>query len=156
MDGLSRRLPGAVLLLLGTRQYDFVWETTILSERAYVAIARVLAAPVEALGFPVPDAMQITGSRWTRPGELFVGRERWGSLLVGCLVVYGVLPRALALLVSLAALLRRDPPTGWTRRGRALPGCRDGWWRSPGRSASSMRMSRRRRNRRRRRQSRRW
>lgn len=97
---------GAVLLLLGTRQYDFVWETTILSERAYVAIARALAAPVEALGFPVPDAAQITGSRWTRPGELFVGRERWGSLLVGCLVVYGVLPRALALLVSLTALLR--------------------------------------------------
>lgn len=97
---------GTVLLLLGTRQYDFVWETTILSERAYVAIARVLAAPVEALGFPVPDAAQITGSRWTRPGELFVGRERWGGLLVGCLVVYGVLPRALALLVSLTTLLR--------------------------------------------------
>lgn len=97
---------GMVLLLLGTRQYDFVWETTILSERAYVAIARVLSAPVEALGFPVPDATQITGSRWTRPGELFTGRERWGGLLVGCLVVYGVLPRALALLVSLAALLR--------------------------------------------------
>ena len=97
---------GAVLLLLGTRQYDFVWETTILSERAYVAIARVLAAPVEMLGFPVPDAAQIAGSRWTRPGELFGGRERWGGLLVGCLVVYGVLPRVLALLVSLAALQR--------------------------------------------------
>lgn len=95
-----------VLLLLGTRQYDFVWETTILSERAYVAIARVLAVPVEFLGFPVPDAAQISGSRWTHPGELFAGRERWGSLLVGCLVVYGVLPRALALLVSLAGLLR--------------------------------------------------
>ncbi|MBL8667130.1 MAG: DUF2868 domain-containing protein [Rhodospirillales bacterium] len=97
---------GMMLLLLGTRQYDFVWETTILSERAYVAIARALAAPIEFLGFPVPDAAQISGSRWTRPGELFTGRELWGGLLVGCLVAYGVLPRALALLVSLAGLLR--------------------------------------------------
>ena len=97
---------GMVLLLLGTRQYDFVWETTILSERAYVAIARVLAAPVELLGFPVPDAAQISGSRWTHPGTLFTGRERWGGLLVGCLVVYGALPRVLALLVSVAGLLR--------------------------------------------------
>ena len=97
---------GIVLLLLGTRQYDFAWETTILSERAYVAVARAISAPVEALGFAVPDPEQVAGSRRTGSGQVFAGRDRWGGLLVGCLVVYGVLPRSLALLVSLGALFR--------------------------------------------------
>lgn len=97
---------GAVLLLLGTRQYDFAWETTILSERAYMTMARMIAAPVEILGFDVPDPAQVAGSRRTGSGQVFDARERWGGLLVGCLVVYGLVPRGVALLVSLGALLR--------------------------------------------------
>ena len=45
-----------VVLLLSTRQYDFAWETTILSEPVYVRMARLIALPVQALGFAVPDA----------------------------------------------------------------------------------------------------
>ena len=41
---------GAVVLLLGTRQYDFAWETTILSEPVYVEIARLIAVPVRGAG----------------------------------------------------------------------------------------------------------
>lgn len=97
---------GAVLLLLGTRQYDFAWETTILSERAYMTMAGIIAAPVEMLGFEIPDPAQVAGSRRTGSGQVFDARERWGGLLVGCLVVYGLLPRGFALLVSVGALLR--------------------------------------------------
>ena len=43
-----------VILLLSTRQYDFVWETTILSEPVYVEMARLIALPVQALGFADP------------------------------------------------------------------------------------------------------
>ena len=97
---------GALLLLLGTRQYDFAWETTILSERAYVTIARIIAAPVDALGFSVPDPEQIAASRRTGLGQLYAGRASWGELLVGCLIVYGLVPRGLALCVTAIALMR--------------------------------------------------
>ena len=97
----------ALVLLLSTRQYDFAWETTILSEPVYVQMARLIALPVQALGFAGPDAAQIGGSRWTGGGAVVAGaREAWGSLLIGCIVVYGLLPRGLALLISVAALLR--------------------------------------------------
>ena len=96
-----------VVLLLSTRQYDFVWETTILSEPVYVWMVRLIALPVQALGFAVPDAAQIGASRWTGQIAVIAGaREAWGSLLIGCMVVYGLVPRGLALLVSVAALLR--------------------------------------------------
>lgn len=97
---------GVLLLLLGTRQYDFAWETTILSERAYVTIARIIAAPVDALGFSVPDPEQIAASRRTGLGQLYAGRASWGELLVGCLIVYGLVPRGLALCVTAIALMR--------------------------------------------------
>jgi Protein of unknown function (DUF2868) len=96
-----------VVLLLSTRQYDFAWETTILSEPMYVGMARLIALPVQAMGFAVPDAAQIGASRWTGQGAVIAeAREAWGSLLIGCIVVYGLLPRGLALLVSVMALLR--------------------------------------------------
>jgi Protein of unknown function (DUF2868) len=83
-----------VVLLLSTRQYDFAWETTILSEPVYVRVARLIALPVQALGFAVPDAEQISASRWTGKGAVIAeAREAWGSLLIGCIVVYGLLPR---------------------------------------------------------------
>jgi hypothetical protein len=96
-----------VVLLLSTRQYDFAWETTILSEPVYVRMARLIALPVQALGFAVPDPEQISASRWTGKGAVIAeAREAWGNLLIGCIVVYGLLPRGLALLVSVTALLR--------------------------------------------------
>jgi hypothetical protein len=95
------------LLLLSTRQYDFAWETTILSESVYVRVARIIAAPVAALGFQTPDARQIATSRWTgQGGGLPEAREAWGGLLIGSLVVYGLLPRALVLLISVWAFAR--------------------------------------------------
>src|SRR5512132_46519 len=98
---------GVLVLLLSTRQYDFAWETTILSEPVYVRMVRLIALAVQALGFAVPDAAQIGASRWTGKGAIVAeAREAWGSLLIGCIVVYGLLPRGLALVATIGALLR--------------------------------------------------
>jgi Protein of unknown function (DUF2868). len=90
----------AVVFLLGTRHYTFGWETTILSERAYVPLTRALAIAPQAMGFPTPSTQQIKASQWTGQGDLPVAsREAWSGLLLGSIVVYGLMPRALCLLV---------------------------------------------------------
>ncbi len=98
-----------VILILSTKQYNFAWETTILSDRSYVTLTRAIATFPEALGFTTPDAAQISASHWTGggdpPGEF---REAWSGLLVGSIVVYGLLPRALLLLFCLLARQRAN------------------------------------------------
>lgn len=93
-----------VLLILSAKQYSFAWETTILSERNYMALAGAISKLPAALGFPVPDPEQVAASRWTGTGQPAAEtREAWAGLLVGAIVVYGLLPRAVVLLLSLAA-----------------------------------------------------
>ncbi|MBK8906438.1 MAG: DUF2868 domain-containing protein [Rhodospirillales bacterium] len=90
-----------VVLLLSTRQYSFAWETTILSARTYVDLTRILAILPDWLGFPTPDAGQVAASRWTGIGiEVLAAREAWAGLLVGAIVAYGIVPRAMALMVA--------------------------------------------------------
>ncbi|APR04147.1 DUF2868 domain-containing protein [Thauera chlorobenzoica] len=94
-----------VLLLLATRRYGFVWETTILPADSFVGLSAALGALPAALGFPVPDAAMVAAS-----GEAPLleegGRRAWAGWLLGALVVYGVLPRLLFAL-GCAALWRR-------------------------------------------------
>jgi Protein of unknown function (DUF2868) len=98
-----------VLLILSTKQYTFIWETTILSERSYIALTRVIASVPQRLGFLTPDAQQITASQRTDKGEPPAGsRETWSGLLVGSLVAYGLLPRLLLLGFCLLARRRAN------------------------------------------------
>lgn len=91
-----------VLLLLSTRSYIFVWETTILSADTYVPLTRWLASVPALFGFSAPDPDDIRASQWLGRGEqAAIARDAWAGLLVGCIVVYGVVPR----LVLLAACL---------------------------------------------------
>lgn len=91
-----------VLLILSTKEYSFAWETTILSDSTYIALTRILASVPEALGFITPDAGQIAASHWTGAGDFSpAAREAWSGLLAGSIVAYGLLPRALLLLLSL-------------------------------------------------------
>ena len=90
-----------VLLVLSTRQYNFVWETTILSEHTYVPLTRAVAALPDGLGFTTPTPEQIRESRpGADPTLLESDREAWSGLLVGSLVAYGLLPRLGFLLLS--------------------------------------------------------
>lgn len=95
----------ATLLLLSARQYDFVWETTILPESAFLSLTETLAAAPEALGWRVPDPALTEASRrgGPPPADADAARAAWSGLLLGALVVYGLLPRAL--LLALCALL---------------------------------------------------
>jgi hypothetical protein len=96
-----------VIWVLSIKQYTFVWETTILSDRSYVTLTRVIASIPEALGFITPDDQQITASHWTGQGRLPAeSREAWSGLLIGSLVAYGILPRAVLLLLCLLARRR--------------------------------------------------
>ena len=53
----------AALLLLSVRQYTFNWESTLLSDGTFVQAVHVLSWLPEKLGFPVPDADTVLGSR---------------------------------------------------------------------------------------------
>ena len=83
-----------MLLLMATRRYGFVWETTILSSDTFVTISRALGMAPAWLGFDVPNAELIRASGDTAI-NIESARKTWASWLVGCLLIYGIAPRAL-------------------------------------------------------------
>lgn len=97
-----------LLMLMATRRYGFVWETTILGGDTFVAMTQALGTLPALLGFSVPTVEMIRDSG---DAALNIGsaRQAWAAWLVGVLLVYGVLPR---LLLALLCLWR------W-KRGRA-------------------------------------
>lgn len=95
-----------LLLLMATRRYGFVWETTILGSDTFVHLTQALGALPAILGFSVPDESLIRASG---DGSIESARQVWAGWLVGVLLVYGIVPR---LLLALLCLWR------W-RRGRS-------------------------------------
>ncbi|MDR2156149.1 MAG: DUF2868 domain-containing protein [Burkholderiaceae bacterium] len=73
--------------------YRLTWETTILSVEFFQRFVAVTGALPSLLGFAVPDAaaVQLAGSAATTGG----GQRDWAWWLMGCVAVYGLLPRAL-------------------------------------------------------------
>lgn len=99
----------ALWLMLLVRQYSFNWESTLLSTDTLVAMVSALAWLPAKLGFAVPDAEAVWHSRSVSDTAL---AKLWGSLLVGSVLCYGLLPRLLA--VVLCWLL-------WRRQHGRLP-----------------------------------
>lgn len=102
-------LAGALITLLGmlaTRRYTFQWETTLLSPDTFVALVQGLGWLPALLGFPQPSAEVIRSS-----GGLQVLPEAahaiWSVWLIGIVVVYGLVPRIVALIVSALVVRRR-------------------------------------------------
>ncbi|MET0611096.1 MAG: DUF2868 domain-containing protein [Pseudomonas caspiana] len=89
-----------LLLLMATRRYGFVWETTILGSDTFVSLTQTLGILPALLGFTVPDESMIRAS-----GDSAVvvesGRQAWAAWLVGVLLVYGIVPRLILALVCL-------------------------------------------------------
>ena len=99
-----------VIVRLATLDFVFVWETTILAPPDYIALTRGLAALPEALGFATPSVDEIAASRRLgADSPASTARAGWSGFIIGCLVAYGLLPRAVVLVVCLI---------GW-RRARA-------------------------------------
>ena len=90
------------VFLLSVRQYDFGWQTTILSAETYIQLTQALAWLPSWLGFSIPDAAQITASQWPNSQAANAATDSaWSGLLLGCIVAYGILPRTVLLLFSL-------------------------------------------------------
>ncbi|VXA92797.1 conserved membrane hypothetical protein [Pseudomonas sp. 8AS] len=89
-----------LLLLLSTRRYGFVWETTLLAGDTFVALTQLLGALPALLGFPIPDAQTIRASGDSALA-VEAARHAWAGWLLGVLLVFGLLPRALLLLLCL-------------------------------------------------------
>ncbi|SFM29464.1 Protein of unknown function [Ectothiorhodospira mobilis] len=95
----------ACLWTLSVRQYDFLWGTTLLSEADFVSLVTALGSLPAALGIPVPDDALIRASRLGDPLPA-EGRIQWSGFLLGCLLIYGVIPRLLLALLC-AGISRR-------------------------------------------------
>jgi hypothetical protein len=89
-----------LLLLLSTRRYGFVWETTLLGSEVLVSLIQGLGALPALLGFSQPDQLLIRAS-----GEIVLddpqARQIWANWLLGVFIVFGLLPRLLLALLSL-------------------------------------------------------
>ena len=81
-----------LLMLMATRRYGFVWETTILGGETFVVMTQTLGAIPALLGFSVPtlDMIRASGDAAL---NIESARQAWAAWLVGVLLVYGVLPR---------------------------------------------------------------
>ncbi len=89
-----------VLLQLLSRQFDFVWETTLLGDQAFIGLTSWLASVPAIFGFDSLSPEQVAGSRLgTNPEMLASVRSQWAALLLASLVCYGLLPRLLLLLL---------------------------------------------------------
>lgn len=96
-----------VLALLAAKRYSFNWETTLLSADSFVLLVQTLGVLPSYLGFSVPTEAVIRQSDGLQllPAAAQV---QWSSWLVGCLIVYGVFPRLLALAFSLFLFKQRQ------------------------------------------------
>ncbi|MGB6102221.1 MAG: DUF2868 domain-containing protein, partial [Pusillimonas sp.] len=90
-----------LLALLSARRYRFNWETTLLSPDTFVSLTSWLGSLPGWLGFTMPPEaiIRISDGQHMLPEA---AQGLWSSWLIGCVVAYGLLPRLLALALSLA------------------------------------------------------
>lgn len=86
----------AIVFLLIVRQYSFSWESTLLSDQALITLTQILGWLPSKVGFTVPDSSAIVQSRLVTDAMPLSMARQWAGLLVGSLLMYGIVPRALA------------------------------------------------------------
>ncbi|MDN5732670.1 DUF2868 domain-containing protein [Psychrobacter celer] len=86
----------AIVFLLIVRQYSFSWESTLLSDQALITLTQILGWLPSMVGFDVPDSTAIAQSRLVTEAMPLSAARQWAGLLVGSLLMYGIVPRALA------------------------------------------------------------
>jgi Protein of unknown function (DUF2868) len=89
-----------LLLLMATRRYGFVWETTILGSDTFVSVTQFLGTIPALLGFNVPTETMIRASG-DNALNIDNARQAWAAWLVGVLLVFGIVPRLLLALMCL-------------------------------------------------------
>ena len=86
----------AIIFLLIVRQYSFSWESTLLSDQTLVTVTHILGWLPSMVGFDVPDSAAIVQSRLVTDALPLTIARQWSSLLIGSLLMYGIMPRAIA------------------------------------------------------------
>jgi len=88
-----------MLAVLSARRYGFNWETTLLSPDTFVALTKALGWLPGLFGFAMPGdaAIRASDGLHALPES---AQALWSSWLIGCLVVYGLLPRLAGFLAS--------------------------------------------------------
>ncbi len=86
----------AIIFLLVVRQYSFSWESTLLSDQALISLTQILGWLPSMVGFDVPTEAAIVQSRLVTDALPLAIARQWSSLLIGSLLMYGIIPRALA------------------------------------------------------------
>jgi len=95
---------------LSMRHFSFAWETTLLSAESFVALTQFVGVVPQWFGFAIPDSETVRASGHLSRNSA-QAQALWASWLTGALVCYGVMPRALLLLASLAMVARAWPRT---------------------------------------------
>lgn len=97
-----------LLVMLSAKRYAFSWETTLLPAGFFIEATQWLGWLPARLGFALPDPA-LTQASINLPAATNAVQVQWSSWLIGCIVVYGVLPRLLALSICLFQSRRRLP-----------------------------------------------
>ena len=86
----------ASLMLLTVRQYQFNWQSTLLTDQHFAQIIRALAWLPTRLGFATPSPSIIAAARNHYHSE---HAAQWGILLLASILCYGIIPRLIAWLI---------------------------------------------------------
>ncbi|WP_397475061.1 DUF2868 domain-containing protein [Pusillimonas sp.] len=115
-------LLATLLAMLSARRYTFNWETTLLTPDAFVGLTEALGWLPARLGFAMPPeaTIRLSDGLNVLPQE---AQALWSSWLIGCVIVYGVIPRLAAAVVSL--VLARQGIRRASRLDTSLPGYAD-------------------------------
>lgn len=81
-----------LLLLLSTKRYGFIWESTIVASNSFVSLVEIIGYLPHLIGFSQPSAELIQHSGESVQLEE-LARATWANWLVGMLFFYGVVPR---------------------------------------------------------------
>lgn len=89
------------------REYRLTWETTILGADFFVRFVQITGWLPHMLGFPLPDTATLLN-----PAAPASDQRAWAWWLIGCTVVYGLLPRLVLAAVSWYVWRRRTLALG--------------------------------------------
>lgn len=99
----------ALVALFMVKDYQFAWESTLLSANTIAHMVDWLAWLPDKSGFATPSSEQILQSQqFAQSAQSNAIRSyEWAMLLIGSLLLYGIVPRALAYLLCVLMFARK-------------------------------------------------
>ena len=92
-----------LVVQLVVRRYDLTWQTTLLSAEGLRELAELLSVVPRLLGASGPDQLSLSSATSVED------HRGWARWLLVAVLVYGVVPRLVALIVCVVLALRTEP-----------------------------------------------